>query len=267
LQEILHIATTQNLRATDLKQLQQQLSRIYPEGYTRMNMEAERLAFLDTVQRVFTDEGFGGGHLIPGRYMDIFEPLTYDDSEARMFALPFTTAAGIVHARRDETIRKGNEVWDHHNQMCKMTPYEKYAREIDDDEIYRSLPHQRYFFIRNLMRNIYIDSEFMYLGEALYQATIVTLALKRWRLEKNEYPETLSELIAAGFLDELPMDPFSDKPLVYKKTEDDFVLYSVGQNFTDDDGEIAMNRGEPLKWGTPEAGDTVFWPVNKSLPR
>ena len=72
------------------------------------------------------------------------------------------------------------------------------------------------------MRIIYSISEFMYLGEALYQATIVTPALKRFRLEKNEYPETLSELITAGFLDELPMDPFSDKPLVYKKTEDDF---------------------------------------------
>lgn len=263
LQEILHITATQNLPATDLKRLQQQLSRIYPEGYPHINMEGERLAFLDTVQRVFTDEGFGGGHLIPGRYMDIFESRIIDDSEARMFALPLTTAAGMVHARRDETIRKGNEIYDRYNQMCKMTPYEKYTRGIGDDKIYLSLSHDRYFLIRRLMRAMYGVSEFTYRREALYQATIVTLALKRCRLEKNEYPETLSELITAGFFDELPMDPFSDKPLVYKKTEDDFVLYSVGPNFTDDDGEVALNRGEPLKWGTPEAGDTVFWPLPK----
>ncbi len=260
-QEILNIAATQNLPATDLKQIQQQLLQIYPEGYPRMNMEVERLAFLDTIQRVFTEDGFGGGHLIPDRYMEIFESRAYDDSEARMFALPLTTIAGMRHARRDETIRKGNEIFEKYNQICKMTPYEKYSHEIDD-ELYLSLPHERYFLIRRSMRGMYRVSEFTYLSEAWYQATIVTLALKRWRLEKNEYPEKLSELIAAGFLDELPMDLYSDKPLVYKKTEDNFMLYSVGPNFVDDDGEVAMNhRGEPQKWGTSEAGDIVFWPV------
>jgi len=263
LREILHIAATENLPATDLKQLQQQLLRIYPEGYPHINIETERLVFLDTVQRVFTDDEFGGGHLIPDRYMAIFEAWTYDDSEARMFALPLTTIGSMFHARRDETICKGNEICDHYNQMSKMTPYEKYANGISDDEIFLSLPFQRYFLIHRTIRSAYPTSEYMYLGEALYQATIVTLALKRWRLEKNEYPETLSELIAAGYLDELPMDPYSDKPLVYKKKNDDFILYSVGPNFTDDDGEVAMNRGEPVKLGTPEAGDVIFWPVNK----
>ena len=260
-QEILHIAATQNLPATDLKQLQQQLSRIYPEGYPHMNMEAERLVFLDTIQRVFTDGGFGDGHLIPDRYMDIFEPRTYDNIEWRMLVSPGATIAGIVHARRDETIRKGNEIYDQYNQMCKMTPYEKYARGIDD-EIYLNLPHQRYFLIYRLMRGIYPSSEFGYGSEALYQATIVTLALKRWRLEKNKYPETLSELIAAGFLKALPADPYSDKPLVYKKTDDDFIIYSVGRNFTDDGGEYGRDEhGGISKWS--DNGDIIFWPVLK----
>jgi hypothetical protein len=260
-QEILHIAATQNLPAADLKQLQQQLSRIYPEGYPRMNIEAERLAFMDTVQRVFTDEGFGGGHLIPDRYMEIFDSRTYDDSEARMFSLPLTTIAGMIHARRDETIRKGNKFFEKYNQICKMSPYEQYARGIDDNEINLNLPHQKYLLIHRSMRGMYRVSEYTYQSEALYQATIVTLTLKRWRLEKNEYPETLSELIAAGFLDELPMDLYSDKPLVYKKTDDDFILYSVGPNFANDNGEVAMFRGKPHKWGTSEAGDIIFWPV------
>ncbi|UCF16319.1 MAG: hypothetical protein JSW59_02455, partial [Phycisphaerales bacterium] len=258
--EILHIAATQNLSATDLEQLQQQLSRIYPGGYPHMNMEAERLAFLDTVQRVFTDEGFGGGHLIPDRYIQIFEPRAYGDRKARMTVLPLTTSAGIVHARRDETVRKGNEIFDHHNQMCKMTPYEKYAREIGDDEICLSLPRERYFLIHRVMRATYLDSESMYQNEALYQATIVTLALKRWRLEKNVYPETLSELIAAGFIEALPMDPYSEKPLIYRRADDDFILYSVGPDFTDDAGQYGVDRyGQARKWA--DNGDTVFWPL------
>ena len=51
---------------------------------------------------------------------------------------------------------------------------------------------------------------------------LTILALLRWRLQKDQYPAALDELVAAGFLNELPMDPWSDKPLVYKKTDDDF---------------------------------------------
>ncbi|UCE48911.1 MAG: hypothetical protein JSW47_01975 [Phycisphaerales bacterium] len=259
-QEVLHIAAAQDLPATDLKQLQQQLSRIYPEGYPHMNMEAERLAFLDTVQRVFTDEGFGGGHLIPGRYMNIFQPRAYDDIEARMLQLPGAAVTGMVHARRNETIRKGNEIYYQRNEMLKMTPYEKYAREIDDDEIYLSLPWEKYFLIHRLMRATYGLSEFTHRSKAFYQATIVTLALKRWRLEKNVYPETLSELIAAGFIEALPMDPYSEKPLIYRRADDDFILYSVGPDFTDDAGQYGVDRyGQARKWA--DNGDTVFWPL------
>ncbi len=108
---------------------------------------------------------------------------------------------------------------------------------------------------------MYLDSEFTHQSEALYQATIVTLALERWRLEKNEYPETLSELAAAGFIEELPMDPYSDKPLIYRRVDDDFILYSVGLNFKDDGGEVAIEHGRPRRWGTRQAGDMVFWPT------
>ena len=100
-----------------------------------------------------------------------------------------------------------------------------------------------------------------------HEAAKTILAILRWRLEKDQYPATLAELVAAGFLTELPMDPYSDKPLVYKNTGDDFILYSVGPNFADDDGEVAILRGRPHKWGTSEAGDIILWPITKSLPR
>jgi hypothetical protein len=61
----------------------------------------------------------------------------------------------------------------------------------------------------------------------------------------------------------LPMDPYSDKTLVYKKTDDDFTLYSIGPNFQDDSGEVAIVHGSPKKWGTDEAGDIVFWLMPK----
>jgi hypothetical protein len=48
-----------------------------------------------------------------------------------------------------------------------------------------------------------------------------------------------------------------DKPLVYKKTDDNFILYSVGPNFTDDGGEPGKGKSGRIKNWT-DNGDTVF---------
>ncbi|MFQ6034642.1 MAG: hypothetical protein ACE5NM_02195, partial [Sedimentisphaerales bacterium] len=87
--------------------------------------------------------------------------------------------------------------------------------------------------------------------------------LKRWRMEIGEYPASPDELVAAGFLKELPMDPYTDRPLIYKKMDDNFTLYSIGPNFTDDGGEPGRDtKGRISQWR--DNGDTVFWPVPKA---
>ncbi|MFB0553289.1 MAG: ankyrin repeat domain-containing protein [Phycisphaerae bacterium] len=87
------------------------------------------------------------------------------------------------------------------------------------------------------------------------QALITTLALLRYNANSDGYPGALSQLVSAGYLNELPYDPFSNKPLVYKRTIQGFTLYSFGEDY-DDDG------GLHSKWGRgEEGGDQVFWPV------
>jgi hypothetical protein len=63
-------------------------------------------------------------------------------------------------------------------------------------------------------------------------------------------------LVGAGYLDRVPRDYFSkDSSLIYKRTNDSFLLHSRGLDF-DDDG------GTPSRWGQGEkGGDQVFWPV------
>lgn len=103
-------------------------------------------------------------------------------------------------------------------------------------------------------------SDIAYRGKIHHEATVAILAVLRWQLEKDQYPATLGELVSAGFLNELPMDPWSDKPLVYKKTDDDFILYSVSFNLTDDGGEHGRDRnGQIRQWS--DNGDTIFWPL------
>jgi hypothetical protein len=59
------------------------------------------------------------------------------------------------------------------------------------------------------------------------------------------------------------MDPWSDKPLVYKKTESSFTLYSVGKNFVDDGGVSAKDKDGQIQMWNEKEGDVVFWPVVK----
>ncbi|MBC8468650.1 MAG: ankyrin repeat domain-containing protein [Planctomycetes bacterium] len=89
-------------------------------------------------------------------------------------------------------------------------------------------------------------------------ALITTLALLRYNAGSDSYPRELQQLVSAGYIKEVPKDPFSDNPLVYKQTRDGFTLYSFGADF-DDDG------GQHSRWGAgDEGGDQVFWPVEQT---
>jgi len=262
--EILTILADEKLSADELQYLQEQLSKIYHGDYPLLNMEGERLMFMDVVQRSFTDGGPGGGHLIPGtwdHYTDL-NPSDVDETDKRIF-MPLYTAVSMVHARRNTTVAKANEIYDLQIKNAKMTPYQRHVSDIKTaDEMYESLQNYRFFLLQIFMPATARVSEIIYRGKMGHEATKTVIAILRWRQEKDQYPTNLEQLVKAGFLDELPMDVFSDKPLVYKKTDDNFILYSVGFNFTDNDGEYCKDRSGNIRmWG--DNGDTVFWPVIK----
>lgn len=81
-------------------------------------------------------------------------------------------------------------------------------------------------------------------------------------------PNSLDEVEVLGG-SELKLDPFSGKELIYKQTNDGFVLYSVACDQKDDGGQHRFNWGVPAfpsdDWGNifKADGDYVFWPVQK----
>ena len=70
---------------------------------------------------------------------------------------------------------------------------------------------------------------------AFRRIAVVSLALAVWRAEKGSYPDKLDALSPA-VLKALSPDPFTDKPLIYRRAGEGYVLYSVGPNMTDDGG-------------------------------
>jgi len=72
-------------------------------------------------------------------------------------------------------------------------------------------------------------------GRAQLAGVTQLVALQLHRLEKGKYPERLEELLGAH-LPELPLDPFTGRPFVYRQVGDRFLLYSFGMDRRDDGG-------------------------------
>ena len=67
--------------------------------------------------------------------------------------------------------------------------------------------------------------------------TRAALAVERWRLAHNSnVPNSLAELVP-DYLSAVPIDPFDEQPLRYKKLAHGYVVYSIGSDFTDDGGK------------------------------
>jgi hypothetical protein len=64
----------------------------------------------------------------------------------------------------------------------------------------------------------------------------VGFALAWYHCDHGHYPKSLDAL-APKYLQQIPKDIFSGKPLIYRPSERGFVLYSVGMNGKDDGGQ------------------------------
>ena len=77
------------------------------------------------------------------------------------------------------------------------------------------------------------------------------LAAERYRLDKGQFPKRLEDLVP-GYLKAVPLDPFDDKPLRYWVTEREVVIYSIGDDLADSNGDVAAlvpPGSQPGDWG------------------
>jgi hypothetical protein len=64
----------------------------------------------------------------------------------------------------------------------------------------------------------------------------IALVIERYRLAAGKLPESLSELVPS-YLESVPKDPFDGNEIRYKKLEAGFVVYSIGEDLSDDGGK------------------------------
>ncbi len=73
-------------------------------------------------------------------------------------------------------------------------------------------------------------------GVAHGRLLIAEAGVRRHVLLEGAPPETFAGLVP-NYLAAVPVDPFSDRPLVYRRTDTGYLLYSVGSNRVDDGGQ------------------------------
>ncbi len=95
-------------------------------------------------------------------------------------------------------------------------------------------------------------------GLAALRGTRIVLALELYVRAHGRYPDELAALVPAC-IDELPRDPYTDESFLYRRRGDSFLLYSVGLDLEDQNG----NEGEEFTTPGPNllefAADCVIF--------
>lgn len=100
-----------------------------------------------------------------------------------------------------------------------------------------------------LARTLQLDVRCTAHGRAVQTA----LAVERYRLAEGRLPQSLDDLVPA-YIEAVPTDPFDGQDMRYRTLDAGFVVYSVGEDLTDDGGTERDKRpkrgprGEPLPW-------------------
>ena len=85
---------------------------------------------------------------------------------------------------------------------------------------------------------------------AKLQCAGTALAVERYRLARGRLPGTLQELVP-DFLESVAQDPFDGQQLRYRRRDSGYVIYSIGQDLTDNQGEekrTGKARSKQKEW-------------------
>jgi len=201
-----------------------------------ISYESERLIIDDEVQRNYT--GLVNRKLFA-------EPNVF-------FWRTFQIIRGYPWADMEK--RKGAMVYDYLSASALKTPWQLHSEGNDIGGVVEEMSKGTYL-LSMLVPNYSVLSRISYRTQVHTDGLITAIAILRFKADKGLYPQDLQELVSAGYLDKLPIDPFSGSPLVYKISGESFMLYSFAYDLDDDGG-----KHDP-KWADNGDGDYVFWPV------
>jgi hypothetical protein len=217
----------------------------------------EKLFEYDEIQRCFTESHFGFEHIYLKRLIGLAK-WSDDPNHWRHEDLLNAFNVLFTHPDKQHSRQMTDAYFDFCQQAATETPFELKGRDLEKETTALLKDNILLRLLAPAMQKVAVLS-WRYKAEV--QGTIAIIEILRFKQEKGRLPDDLQELVTAGYLKSLPMDPYSDKPLVYKKTQDGFTYYSVGQDFVDNGGIMGVDKEGKPSWWKSDNADAVFWPV------
>ncbi len=264
------------LSDADLARLDEVIARQDGGGPYRLSLQGERYFFYDIVQRVFTDDGAGDGHLCGAGLL----ALTAVDMTGQTIApagpaARFTAGtARLVSSSRAETVAFYDGLLDESVAWAALPAWERGPLKSEDWESFDDAldfpPDAGKKMISMLAPALSRPHQAASTLDSTEDAARVVIAMERFRIANGVWPSGLDDLVP-GFLVAVPRDMFTGERLRYSVLDTGPVLYSVGTDRDDDGGRPAYRTS---RWFTPEDalrmtesdpdlydGDWVFFPV------
>jgi len=246
-QTVLPLLDSYKTAEQDLARVQAHLADLYTRHSSPLDAAGDKAIWLAMVQRTFTDDGAGNGHVLKE-------------------GLPL--AAGGVKDGLTSLLLFG---YPDRREMTSLIEryYSEYqlALETPPSDPQYEARQARWKALAGESFLLSVSTPAMERMVALVwrvqagrRALSTTLAVMRYARDKGGYPSSLDALVPAGYLNALPLDPYSGKSFGYQRTAEGFLLYSWGENLVDDGGRQGTGQnGAPRMFA--ENGDWIFWPV------
>ncbi len=236
----------------DLARIQARLDHLFAHHAPLLDMTGDKAIWLAWVQRTFTDDGTGNGRVLMKGL-----PLASGDWQDGVTSLLL-----FDYPDRREMI----SLIDAFARECQLLQETEPSRpEYKEGKARWMALAQKSFLLRMQAPAVDRLGDLIWRQKTSRRALRTAVAVLRCGRDKGVYPPTLDALVADQYMKESPIDPYSGKPFVYRRTGDGFLLYSWGLNLVDDGGRQGTRQnGQPRAWA--DNGDEVFWPVRAETP-
>lgn len=228
-------------------------------GGELVRFDDESRFFEDTLQRVYTDDGSGNGHISAkgARLMQMLAA-EYGAPGPNAAIEPLATAlmADRAAMKREHDAITSAVVSAAHRPLWTWTENPDAAFQVRDADF---LWRQRYAVIGSLMPALGKTALSQHRFTQIRDATLVAVSLTLSRRQTGVYPATLDAL-TPNLLPSIPPDIFDGAPLRYALVDGSPVIYSVGVDRKDDGGRAPKNPNAGLAstWKPREQVDALM---------
>lgn len=267
-------------RDEQLVRISHELAGFRGGGRLRVSFEGERWTFEDIIQRLYTDDGAGNGHLTEDAPA-LLNSLMSGEGAVEHSVSSSLIAPGLcaLMVDRREMLRQYDEFMTMFEAEAQRPLWERQGSKADR-EMNRLLETRllkfRYLLLAVMMPSLSRTSVHGELATLRRDATLTVIACELYRRREGCWPSSLAEL-TPRYLPSTPIDRFDGEPLRYRLVDGRPLLYSIGGDFDDDGGVVPdtqLGRWKIRDWRVgyrPEFrqeldasdlpdGDWVFWP-------